>query len=184
MPKTNNNNYQSFNSYQNRNNYYSEARGGDSRMDSKNNYFIEKNKSKKIGEKIFVLKENMFPELNAKEETINNPSSTLNSTNDFSLLFKKKNQEEKDLNLNPPEEKEGWITIKKGEPYIPKKEKNLLEQEENQKVDPYKVFEKLTNIYEKWKKNYIEQWGYDEYEKYYRFPNYDYSYLESEEEEM
>lgn len=179
MAKENNNPYNNF-SNNNRPRYSS------SKSDSGNNYFLNQNKNKKIVEKTFVLKEDMFPVLSVKEELKNQTNTNINTNHVFSSFFKmdpqEEEEEEEDMDLK--NEKERWITIKKGIPYSPKKEKNKLEQEENQEVKPYKVFEKLTKLYENWKKNYIEQWGYDEYEKNYRFPNYDYSYLESEEEEM
>lgn len=151
------------------------------------NYFLNNNQKNKITEKIFVLKDNMFPQLNIKEDgkecIIDNKELTNNEKNDFKNLFQKESEvESEDLEL---EKKDGWITIKKGIPYSPKIEKIEKEKEKEEPiVEPYKVFEKLNKVYENWKKNYIEQWGYDEYEKNYRFPHHDYSYLESEEEEM
>lgn len=35
----------------------------------------------------------------------------------------------------------------------------------------------IAKNYEKWKNNYIEIWGEEQYEKMYRFPNYDYKYF-------
>jgi len=147
---------------------------------SKNNYFLNKNEKNKKIEKLFVLKENMFPEFNSKKQQKVHHDNDKDKDN-FSNLFKKDLQE---LNENKNENQEkdkGWITIKKGVPYNPKNEK-IEKEESEESEEPYKVFEKLTKLYENWKKNYIEQWGYDEYEKNYRFPNYDYSYLELEED--
>jgi len=40
----------------------------------------------------------------------------------------------------------------------------------------------LTYLHEKRTKEYIENWGYDEWEKLYRFPNYDYEYFDKLDE--
>ena len=155
---------------------------------SRNNSFLNKNKKFKPSESLFILNNNMFPELQSKgnqeDNNVNIKKNLIKIEKDnFSNLLKKKMLELEEINNSTIEnEKKGWITIKKGIPYIPNKEK--IEKEEEPVVEPYIVFKKLTKVYENWKKNYIEQWGYDEYEKNYRFPNYDYSYLESEEEEM
>jgi hypothetical protein len=55
---------------------------------------------------------------------------------------------------------------------------NYKKEEEEEEVDPKIVFKKLADMYEKWKREYIENWGMDEYEHYYRFPNYDYEYFD------
>lgn len=154
---------------------------------SRNNYFLNKNKNNNNKpESRFQLKEEMFPELNKTKDT---HQSTLNTKNNFSTLFKNKDMEdmqEKDIDMDSVIENDGWITLKKSIPYsttIIPKSKSIsipIPKKEEELVDPRIVFEKLTKIYEKWKKNYIELWGYDDYEKYYRFPNYDYSHLELE----
>jgi hypothetical protein len=42
----------------------------------------------------------------------------------------------------------------------------------------YETFKKLAELYEEHKREYIELWGYDEWERMYRFPNYDYEYFD------
>ena len=179
------------------NNYNSNYKKNDNLDFKRNNYFLNKNKNKL--ESSFVLKEEMFPELHKKEEIqINNNSLNPNEKkNNFSTLFKNKDILEKmdienNMDLEREKEEEGWVTLKKGISYsIHQNSKKINELKEKEKekeevVDPRIVFEKLTKLYENWKKNYIDMWGYEEYEKNYRFPNYDYSYLESEtfEEEI
>jgi len=62
---------------------------------------------------------------------------------------------------------------------------NVIENEyktnkyNDESVDPKIVFEKLASMYEKWRNEYIENWGIDEYEYHYRFPNYDYEYFDN-----
>jgi hypothetical protein len=154
---------------------------------SRNNYFLNK---KKLEPSSFILKEELFPQLNKKKDIFVNNDLPLNINikNNFTTLFKNKENEEKETEVDSAIEKDGWVTLKKQVINLknqnPKKETGAFQEEKEKEVvvDPRIVFEKLTKSYEKWKKNYIELWGYDDYEKYYRFPNYDYSYLESESE--
>jgi len=58
------------------------------------------------------------------------------------------------------------------EEWIPQEIKKTVVKE--QKVIPYALVE----AYDKWKKQYIEDFGYDDYEHNYLFPNYDYEYFD------
>ena len=49
-------------------------------------------------------------------------------------------------------------------------------------VDPAKVLKKLVDLYENWKRDYINTWGLDDYESRYLFPNYDYEYMDKLDE--
>ena len=42
----------------------------------------------------------------------------------------------------------------------------------------YEIIEKLAFLHDKRTEDYINTWGQDEYEKMFRFPNYDYEYFE------
>jgi hypothetical protein len=44
------------------------------------------------------------------------------------------------------------------------------------------IMGRLVELYETWKKNYIETWGEEDYERNYRFPNYDYEYFDKLDE--
>ena len=46
----------------------------------------------------------------------------------------------------------------------------------------YKVYDALAELHEKRINEYIELWGYDEYEKEFLFPNYDYEYFDKLDE--
>lgn len=52
------------------------------------------------------------------------------------------------------------------------------EREKSEKEIVYDVFKRLAEIYEERTKEYIESWGYDEWERMFRFPNYDYEYFD------
>lgn len=48
--------------------------------------------------------------------------------------------------------------------------------------DPFYVFERLTTLYNNRKNEYINKWGYDEYDKMFLFQNYDYDYFDKLDE--
>lgn len=43
---------------------------------------------------------------------------------------------------------------------------------------PDEIMTALNDRYEQWKAEYIEEFGWDEYDRHYRFPNYDYEYFD------
>jgi hypothetical protein len=47
----------------------------------------------------------------------------------------------------------------------------------------YEIIEKLVFLHDKRTEGYIHTWGQDEYDKMFRFPNYDYDYFERLDEE-
>ena len=47
-----------------------------------------------------------------------------------------------------------------------------------QDATPYEIMTVLNDRYERWKEEYIEEYGWDEYDRHYRFPNYDYEYFD------
>jgi hypothetical protein len=49
-----------------------------------------------------------------------------------------------------------------------------LEKEEN----PYDVFQRVVNLYQSRKYEYIRKWGIDEYDKMFLYQNYDYEYFD------
>ena len=44
------------------------------------------------------------------------------------------------------------------------------------------IMARLAEIYDTWKEEYIETWGIEDYERNYRFPNYDYEYFDKLDE--
>jgi hypothetical protein len=47
---------------------------------------------------------------------------------------------------------------------------------------PDMIMGRLAEMYETWKEYYIETWGYEDYERNYRFHNYDYEYFDKLDE--
>jgi len=65
---------------------------------------------------------------------------------------------------------------------------NLENENENDRKEKrnkceYEVLEALVNLHNKRTQEYIDMWGYDTWEKMYRFPNYDYHYFDKLDEE-
>ena len=57
------------------------------------------------------------------------------------------------------------------------------DRKENRNKCEYEVLEALVNLHNKRTQEYIDMWGYDTWEKMYRFPNYDYHYFDKLDEE-
>jgi hypothetical protein len=76
-----------------------------------------------------------------------------------------------------PEEVEDKL---KGLYLIGSENDNANENRRKQPVSapPHVIMNKLVELYETWKANYIHLWGYDDYENNYKFPNYDYEYFD------
>jgi len=52
-----------------------------------------------------------------------------------------------------------------------------------QDATPDEIMAALNDRYERWKEDYIEEHGWDEYDRHYRFPNYDYEYFDKLDEQ-
>jgi hypothetical protein len=84
--------------------------------------------------------------------------------------------------------KPGWtiIQMNKENNRIVQKEKRIpFEEEKNtfsESETSYYVLDALVNLHETRKQKYIEDWGEDEYEKMFLFPNYDYHYFDKLDE--
>lgn len=139
----------------------------------------------KTNKKLFLFNNESFPDLVSpkNQENIKTEENSLFTK----VLHAKIEEEEKEKERQQQEqEQKRWIVFKKSVPYQKQqekeekvKDKDKEQQVVEKQVDPRKVFKKLTKNYYTWKKNYVELWGQDDYEKHYRFPNHDYSYYET-----
>lgn len=141
-------------------------------------------------------------EINQKEKEKQELEKSLNDANSFPELTSNKivkNEPEKIMNYI---EKLTWVDVEvpKEESWIPPgfellkknsiKQKRFTKQVEIPAASPEYIVSKLCSLYEKWKSEYIEEYGYDSYEKNYLFEDHDYidkleelHQLELEEEE-
>jgi hypothetical protein len=58
----------------------------------------------------------------------------------------------------------------------------VLNKQTNSKSE-YAVLEALVNLHNKRTQEYIDMWGYETWEKLYRYQNYDYDYFDRLDEE-
>jgi hypothetical protein len=139
-------------------------------------------KERKIMESLKIDK---FPSLNNKQPT---PEKTQTQTQTYVSLLKKAKSDLLKTDGNDDELstlKPGWVllardpvtrqTIIKG---IPK------EKQQANPANDSKILEVLASLYEKRTRSYIEQYGYDTWEKMFRFPNYDYDYFNKLDEQF
>ena len=130
----------------------------------------EKEKEKQLDPTIFSSSEH-FPELISSK-----PTSLINEKEEQSIkLYSdivetevKKEENTEEFKLKP-----GWILIDKSKKY------NKTDGSENEYFANIKLIMQKTNVlYESRKKEYIELYGEDNYEKMFKFPNYDYEYFD------
>ena len=115
----------------------------------------------------------------------------------MNFLDKMKNNnisEKNELNLDMEYDnlKIGWLLIKK-DPITNKivhkykkgnsnNEKYLEKELSNDLINNNRIINTLVDLYDKRREEYISLWGYDDWEKMYRFPNHDYEYFEKLDE--
>lgn len=142
---------------------------------NKNNIFT--NKKKQIP---LVYNDESFPSLSKQIETSDNSIAKIGS---YAEKLNRIVEETENKDILQP----GWvkITIDKNNKiqsvYNPgnKSIDNHVDYLSQFKINIEPMFERWENF----KKNYIELYGEDDYSHYYKFPNYDYSYLYKEEDE-
>jgi hypothetical protein len=117
--------------------------------------------------------------------------------NSMNFLDKMKNNttsEKNELKLDTEYDnlKPGWLLIKK-DPITNKivhkykkgncnNEKYLEKELSNDLINNNRIINTLVDLYYKRREEYIELWGYDDWEKMFQFPNYDYEYFEKLDE--
>jgi len=131
-----------------------------------------------------------FPELCLKNKKI------VEESNDISFLDKVKTKVIKETKLDNDLDfenlKPGWVLIKRDKETgkIMTKSKSIYNYDEiesdYEKEIGLNIVNALVNLHNKRKEQYINLWGYNEWEFMFRFPNYDYEYFDKldEEEEL
>ena len=82
----------------------------------------------------------------------------------------------------------GWVSLRKDAcsnkiiwtEGVQKKQQRLVEKTDNDYAND--VLDALADLYERRDEEYIEAWGYEDWEKMFRFPNYDYNYFDKLDE--
>jgi len=144
---------------------------------------LEKEREKEREEKIKqALAMESFPELiinqNEKQEV-----SRMNYLNKLKNIEKESVKSKKtDIDLEYENLKPGWAIAKKDAitgKIITKYKPSLKPppREKTQQEIGLDIINALVELHEKRREEYINMWGYDTWEKMYRFPNYDYDYF-------
>jgi hypothetical protein len=130
-----------------------------------------------------------FPELismtkNLTKEPNNNMPSFLEK---ITMEVEKKQEDKSEKQLLTETLKPGWtmFTYDKETNKTSVIEKRIIRNEEkilNELDIRYNVFGALANLHENRRQEYIDNWGEDEYEKMFIFPNYDYHYFDKLDE--
>ena len=140
----------------------------------------EKIKEKKLKESLSL---ESFPPL-TPIIPINITSSTKNHTS-FSeklqtVLIKSSSSPSVEEDTDYKNLMRGWTLIKSDinkNIVIQSKDNSSLELEKTDNEIAFEVFDTLVEVHEKSRDEYIEMWGYEEWEKMFTFPNYDYEYF-------
>ena len=79
---------------------------------------------------------------------------------------------------------QGWTLIKKENNKITIKSKDIFSATQQETDDDLanELLDTLAELHENRTHNYIEMWGYEQWEKMFEFPNYDYSYFDKLDE--
>lgn len=145
----------------------------------------ERDEKKREEENKKNLAPECFPDLiNKEKQCQNNTSHTMNYLKASNTIVPKiiENQN----NIKP-----GWVEIKRDPKNIGKliytygvnTNENNVSTSDSEKKSDYPVLEALVKLYNDRTKEYIDMWGYDTWEKMFRFPNYDYEYFDKLDEE-
>lgn len=122
----------------------------------------------------------------------NDNNNTATATNNTSFLEKLNTTNDDNIHKNDLEDtKPGWVSITKDPltnklkvKYNPSKYYSLLKKDtDDTESAAYNILYSLCNHYEKRTTEYIEMYGYDTWDKIFRFQNYDYDWVDKLDEE-
>ena len=159
------------------------------RMNSKFKTTENDRKSKFGGDKkkqqAIILNDNNFPTLTANnDKPTNNTNVRPENINFLEKLTAVIIEKETDITNLEEYILPGWLVMKRDKDTnkIIKKYGKMTTFEKTN-LSNYEIIEKLVVLHDKRREDYINTWGQDEYEKMFRFPNYDYDYFERLDEE-
>lgn len=159
------------------------------RMNSKFKTTENDRKSKFGGDKkkqqAIILNDNNFPTLTANnDKPTNNTNICAENINFLEKLTAVTIEKETDITNLEEYILPGWLVMKRDKDTnkIIKKYGEMTFFEKTD-LSNYEIMEKLVVLHDKRTEDYINIWGQDEYEKMFRFPNYDYDYFERLDQE-
>jgi hypothetical protein len=129
----------------------------------------EKDKKQADLEKALTDKSS-FPELVPSKQTIDQ-TNNMNYMNKLTWVKEEKEKEKSD---------DDWLPV--GFEKLGQTNNEKVTRQSLKPAPPAVIMKALVDLYENWKKNYINTWGEEEYERQYLFPNYDYEYFDKLDE--
>jgi len=124
-----------------------------------------------------------FPELVApKSVTLKNANIDKSFSEKLQSLVE--NKETESIETDYKNLGKGWTLIKKENNTITIKSKDLFSSRQNKTPSDLanEALDTLVELHEKRTHDYIEMWGYEQWEKMFEFPNYDYAYFDKLDE--
>jgi hypothetical protein len=132
-----------------------------------------------------ILNDNNFPTLTVNnDKPTNNTNIRAENINFLEKLTAVTIEKETDITNLEEYILPGWLVMKRDKDTnkIIKKYGEMTFFEKSD-LSNYEIMEKLVVLHDKRTEDYINIWGQDEYEKMFRFPNYDYDYFERLDQE-
>uniref|UniRef100_A0A6C0AR11 Uncharacterized protein n=1 Tax=viral metagenome TaxID=1070528 RepID=A0A6C0AR11_9ZZZZ len=148
---------------------------------------IAKNEQKRLEEEREKnLSAESFPEL-IKTTKINTTNSMPSFLEKITIELEKKEESKSEKQNLIETLKPGWALFRYDNETNKTTmfEKRIIRNEQNplSELDIiYNIFDGLANLHENRRQEYIDNWGEDEYEKMFIFPNYDYDYFDKLDE--
>lgn len=153
---------------------------------------FEEKEKEKIKQQGLIINTNNFPELVVNSNLYND----INKCESYIEKLKHKDISVNDVDPDLVDLKQGWVLLKKdiftGKTIMKKHTKNIIaniaieeeKEEENGHTDL--LIDILINLHEKRRQEYIDNYGYEEWERMFKFPNWreEEAYLEMMEQEQ
>jgi hypothetical protein len=167
------------NSFKKNTNRYERADDYCARRAKEENFKKEEERRLKEENTIKSLAPESFPDLISKPVNFIPPNYTSFSEKLQSLVINN-NDDKIRVDLDYKNLSQGWSLIKRDEKtnkiIIKKKEPlGLIHIDES---DGFKILDAFVELHEKRNNEYIDMWGYEEWEHMFKFPNYDYDYFD------
>lgn len=135
-----------------------------------------------ISKKLEITEES-FPTLTGIPKNVIKDSTPCDIANTTSFLDKLNAKQEmvEEINLEEKPLEPGWVEIKRD----PNTGRIIANTSNNtiEKNSHFAVLDYLVSLHQKRTQEYIENWGKDEYENMFLFPNYEYGYFDRLDEE-
>ena len=153
----------------------------------KEEQFIKNEKKRLEEEKQKNLSIESFPELVKSSTTITNNNNMPSFLEKITTKVEKKEEYKSEKQFLTETLKPGWalFTFDKEQNKISMIENRIIRNEQKplSELDiTYNVFDALVNLHKNRREEYINNWGEDEFEKTFIFPNYDYEYFDKLDE--